>query len=63
MVTKGFLMQTISKEKIEELRVIFKRDFGKDLDEATVKSIASWFVGHFKLIIEIEREKNETLTK
>lgn len=63
MVAKGFLMQTISKEKIEELRIIFKKEFGKSLDDATIQRVAGWLLNYFILIVDIEKEKNETPTK
>ena len=50
-------MQAISEDQIKALRSIFQKDFGKDLDETTAKSMASWLLNYFKLIVDIEKEK------
>jgi len=53
----------IDEEKIEELMVIFQRDLGKTINKAEAKIMADWLLDYFKLIVEVEKQNHETLTK
>lgn len=55
-------MQVITEEKIKGLMIIFQKAYGKNIDEATAKMIAGWLLDYFKLVIAIEKEKqNENI--
>jgi hypothetical protein len=48
----------VSQERIQELQIILREDYGKDLDIKDVASIANDLVGYFNLLAKIyHREK------
>ena len=48
----------LSEKTIEELRLILREDYGKDLSTADVSEIANGMVGYFDLLAKIYYRKN-----
>jgi hypothetical protein len=53
----------VSQQLIEELKIIIKEDYGKDLEIKEVAQIANNLVGYFSLLAQIHQREGEPENK
>jgi len=53
----------VSQQLIEELKIIIKEDYGKDLEIKEVAQIANNLVGYFNLLAKIRHREEESKNK
>lgn len=53
----------VSQQFIEELKIIIKEDYGKDLEIKEVAQIANNLVGYFNLLAKIRHREEESENK
>ena len=53
----------VSQQLIEELKIIIKEDYGKDLEIKEIAQIANNLVGYFNLLAQIRHREEEPENK
>jgi len=51
-------MTQVSKERIEELQKIIKKDYGKKLTNTEASEAANNLIGFFSLLLKVDRRTN-----